>query len=153
MVSLSVIDLFVCVEVLPPSQPNRVMSSAVSLPNHNFIGQAESFKRLTSIVHILSPETDNCPSWISGRERMTVENSPRKNVADPAGVEPATSWSPVGRASKWATVAGLSVTELFIENVYWITDLRRVDSSARFLWTCLIQVPQCLVRFYYYYIL
>ena len=29
---------------------------------------------LTSIVHILSPETDNCPSWISGRERMTVEN-------------------------------------------------------------------------------
>ena len=26
-----------------------------------------------SIVHILSPETDNCPSWISGRERMTVE--------------------------------------------------------------------------------
>ena len=30
--------------------------------------------RFTSIVHILSPETDNCPSWISGRERMTVEN-------------------------------------------------------------------------------
>ena len=30
--------------------------------------------RLTSIVHILSPETDNCPSWTSGRERMTVEN-------------------------------------------------------------------------------
>ena len=31
-------------------------------------------KRLTSIVYIFSPETDNCPSWISGRERMTVEN-------------------------------------------------------------------------------
>ena len=30
----------VCVEVLPPSQPNEVMSSAVSLPNHTFIGQA-----------------------------------------------------------------------------------------------------------------
>ena len=27
-------------------------------------------------MHILSPETDNCPSWISGRERMTVENIP-----------------------------------------------------------------------------
>ena len=26
--------LFVCVEVLQPSQPNWVMSSAVSLPNH-----------------------------------------------------------------------------------------------------------------------
>ena len=34
------IDLFVCVEVLRPSQPNGVMSSAVSLPNHTFTGQA-----------------------------------------------------------------------------------------------------------------
>ena len=52
----------VCVEVLRPSQPNGVMSSAVSLPNNTFTGQAWSSKRLTSIVHILSPETDNCPS-------------------------------------------------------------------------------------------
>ena len=34
------ICLFVCVEVLRPSQPNGVMSSAVSLPNHTFTGQA-----------------------------------------------------------------------------------------------------------------
>ena len=33
-------DEFVCVEVLRPSQPNGVMSSAVSLPNHTFTGQA-----------------------------------------------------------------------------------------------------------------
>ena len=26
-------------------------------------------------MHILSPETDYCPSWISGREGMTAENS------------------------------------------------------------------------------
>ena len=32
--------IFVCVEVLRPSQPNGVMSSAVSLPNHTFTGQA-----------------------------------------------------------------------------------------------------------------
>ena len=32
--------LFVCVEVLWPSQPNGVMWSAVSLPNHTFTGQA-----------------------------------------------------------------------------------------------------------------
>ena len=32
--------LFVCVEVLQPSQPNGVMSSVVSLPNHTFTGQA-----------------------------------------------------------------------------------------------------------------
>ena len=31
---------FVCVEVLRPSLPNGVMSSAVSLPNHTFTGQA-----------------------------------------------------------------------------------------------------------------
>ena len=34
------LDLFVCVEVLRPSQPNGVMSSAVSLPYHTFTGQA-----------------------------------------------------------------------------------------------------------------
>ena len=32
--------LFVCVEVLRPSQPNGVMLSAVWLPNHTFTGQA-----------------------------------------------------------------------------------------------------------------
>ena len=32
--------LFVCAEVLWPSQPNGVMSSVVSLPNHTFTGQA-----------------------------------------------------------------------------------------------------------------
>ena len=32
--------LFVCVEVLGPSQPNGVMSSAVSLPNYTFTRQA-----------------------------------------------------------------------------------------------------------------
>ena len=36
-----------------------------------------SSKRLTNIVPILPPETDNCPSCISGRERMTVENISR----------------------------------------------------------------------------
>ena len=34
-----VICLFVCVEVLRPSQPNGVMSSAVSLPNHKLLGR------------------------------------------------------------------------------------------------------------------
>ena len=33
-------SLFVSVEVLRPSQPNGVMSSAVILPNHTFTGQA-----------------------------------------------------------------------------------------------------------------
>ena len=42
--------LFVCIEVLRPSQPNRVMSSAVSLPNLTFTGQA--FKPMLSIYSI-----------------------------------------------------------------------------------------------------
>ena len=46
------------------------MKSAVNLPNHTFTGQAWSSKRLTSIMHILTPETDNYPSWISGRETV-----------------------------------------------------------------------------------
>ena len=46
---LPTLSLFVCVEVLRPSQPSGVMSSAVSLPNHTFTGQASS-KRLTSIL-------------------------------------------------------------------------------------------------------
>ena len=32
--------MFVCGEVLRSSQPNGVMSSAVSLPSHTFTGQA-----------------------------------------------------------------------------------------------------------------
>ena len=36
MMMIMTMKLFVCVEVLQPSQPNGVMSSAVSLPNHTF---------------------------------------------------------------------------------------------------------------------
>ena len=35
-----IVSLFVCVEVLRPSQPNGIMSSAVSFPSHTFTGQA-----------------------------------------------------------------------------------------------------------------
>ena len=38
--ALDLVCLFVCVEVLRPSQPNWVMSSAVSLLNHTFTGHA-----------------------------------------------------------------------------------------------------------------
>ena len=68
--------LFVCLFVLRFYGPVNPMGScrvrSVYLTTR-LLGRLSS-KRLTSIVHILSPETDNCPSWISGRERMTVEN-------------------------------------------------------------------------------
>ena len=94
-----------------PFNPNGVMSSAVSLPNHMFTGQAKSSKQLTSIVHILSPETDNCPSWISGRERMTIENiswsiSTKECCWTRRGSNP---WPPGLQSdgvSNWATEAG-----------------------------------------------
>ena len=62
-------------------------------------------------MRILSPETDNCPSWISGRERMTVENiswsistkeccRPRRGLnLRPPGLQS-------DGASNWATEAG-----------------------------------------------
>ena len=65
-----------CAEVLRPSQPNGVMSSAVSLPSHTFSGQA--------VIHccahsFASPGTKNCPSIsyfliISTKERCRTRN-------------------------------------------------------------------------------
>ena len=80
------IYLFVCVEVLRPCQPNCVMSSSVSLPNHTFTGKAYSSKQLTSIVHILS--TTALIESAEGREwpyKIFHDQSPRKNVADFGG--------------------------------------------------------------------
>ena len=54
--------LFVCVEVLRPSNPMgscRAWSVYLSIL---LMGRLKSSKRLTGIVHVLSPETDNCPS-------------------------------------------------------------------------------------------
>ena len=68
-------------------------------------------------MHILSPETDNCPSWISGhsfarnwqlpflnqrkgdndRRKHFMINLHERMLPTSVGVEPATSWSPVGR--------------------------------------------------------
>ena len=107
-----------CVEVLQPSQPNGVMSSAVSLPYHTFTEQTWSSKRLTSIVHILSPETDNRPSGISRRERMTVENiSWSISTKECCWPQRGLNQRPLGLqwdgASNWATEAGHSFLIFF----------------------------------------
>ena len=55
----------VCVGVLWPSQPIRVIICMVSLPNHTFfLGRPSPLWDKPVLEHILSPETDNCPSWI-----------------------------------------------------------------------------------------
>ena len=62
-------------------------------------------------MHILSPETDNCPSWISGRERMTVENilwslSTKDCCRPRRGLNPRPPGLQSDGASNWATEAG-----------------------------------------------
>ena len=62
-------------------------------------------------MHILSPETDNCPSWISGRERMTVENiswstSAKECCLPRRGLNPRPPGLQSDSASNWATEAG-----------------------------------------------
>ena len=66
-------DLF-CVGLLRPSQFIRIMQSAVSLPNHLFFWAGLVLSSVDHYLCILLPETDNCPSLTSSRERMTVEN-------------------------------------------------------------------------------
>ena len=68
---------------------------------------------LTSILHILSPETDNCRSWISGRERMTVENiswsiSMKECCRPRRGLNPRPPGLQSDSASNWATEAGIT---------------------------------------------
>ena len=64
------------------------VSSAVSLPNHTFTRQAKSSKRLTSIVYILLPETDNCPSWISDRRKHFMINLHERMLPTRRGSNP-----------------------------------------------------------------
>ena len=50
--------LYVCVEILWPSQPIRVMLSVVRLPNHTFPGQALSSKQLNKLVLVCIPSPE-----------------------------------------------------------------------------------------------
>ena len=75
------------------------------------LGRLSPLSGLTSIVHILSPETDYCPSWISGRERMTVENiswsiSTKECCRPRQGLNPRPPGPQSDGASNWATKAG-----------------------------------------------
>ena len=68
-------------------------------------------------MHILSPETDNCPSWISGRERMTVENiswsiSTKECCRPRRGLNPRPLGLQSDGASNWATEAGQSTVTI-----------------------------------------
>ena len=61
------------IEGLWPSQSIRVISSWSDYLATLFLGRL-SLLVGNQYLCILSPETDNCPSWISRREIMTLEN-------------------------------------------------------------------------------
>ena len=81
-------------------------SSAVSLPNHTFIGRAvnqycaHSFARSWQLPFLNQRKGEN------GRRKYFMIKVHEWMLPTRRGVEPAISWSPVGRASNWATKAG-----------------------------------------------
>ena len=75
-------------------------------------------------MHILSSETDNCPSWISGRERMTVENiswsvSTKECCRPRRGLNPRPPGLQSDGAFNWATEGGL--------HFRWVTQYKHVE--------------------------
>ena len=75
--------VFVCLFVLRFYGPVNPMGSCQARSVYLttlLLGRLSPLKWLTSIMHILSPENDNCPSWIRGRDRMTVENISWSNL-------------------------------------------------------------------------
>ena len=100
-------------EVLQPSQHIRIMSNQSVYLTTLFSGLASSLSGLPVSVSILLPETDNCPSWLSWRERMTVKNiswsiSMTKCCLTQKG---SNSWPPdhIRCASDWAAKASMKM--------------------------------------------
>ena len=87
-------------------------------------------------MHILSPETDKCPSWICVRENMKVfhDQSSQKNVANPAGVEPTTSLSPVRHASNQGWLCQTYLYRMLICKLIILSGMDTLSGEAT-LWT------------------
>ena len=83
-------------------------------------------------MHILSPETDNCPSWISGRERMTVENIfhnlHERMLPTSAGLNPHPPGLQSDGASNWATEDG---ERKGVEDLVEIAEMKERDRGVR----------------------
>ena len=77
---------------------------------------------------MLSPETDNCPSWINGWERMTVENiswsiSTKKCCRLRRGLNPRPPGLQSDGASNWATEAAIAFWIIWHVLHCWIYQL------------------------------
>ena len=66
------------------------------------------------------------------------------HVAVPAGVEPATSWSSVGRASKWAIEAGYRFETITFPSLYqWPSRQSHLSYQALCRWLYSLQNMEC----------
>ena len=87
------------VELLWPSQPIRVMSTTVSLPNHTFPGHAYSSKWLTSTcAHSFTRNWQlpflNQQKGQNGHRKYFIVYLHNRKLPDSAGKEPVSFWSP-----------------------------------------------------------
>ena len=104
-------------------------------------------------MHIFSPETDNCPSWISGRERMTVENiswsiSTKECCRPRRGLNPRPPGLQSDGASNWATEDFLKDVERRVgyHNIIWTAPCENLSSGickqrrarSDYIYTCLL---------------
>ena len=112
-------------------------------------------------MHILSPETDNCPSWISGRERITVENiswsistkeccRPRRELnRRPPGLLVSSQMSHPTEPPRPAHFNVRSVWLVFIVTIFIAISILNAnsedpdDSAFRYIWSFVYTVCQC----------
>ena len=105
MSSLPHMDKLLRMEFNGPVNTIKVMSSQSVYLTSLFQSRLSPIGNQPVLMHILLPETNkNCPSWISRREWMTIENISTSmstklpnqttgiNVANLTGVKPTTSW-------------------------------------------------------------
>ena len=74
VVKVKLCSLVLFVFVLRFYSPVNLLESCWA---HFFLGKLSPLSVKPVLVHILLPATDNWPSWIRGKERMTVENISR----------------------------------------------------------------------------
>ena len=101
-------------------------------------------------MHILSPETDNCPSWISGRGGMTVENiswsiSTKECCRPRRGSNPRPPGLQSDGASNWATEAGpLSDNKIQHEIHVYSDNTSNMNHIMRKRLSCQIYLSVCM---------
>ena len=96
------INWLVGLEFNGPLNTIRVISSWSVYLTTLFLGRCSPLSSKTVLVHIVLRDTNNCPSWISKRERMTRKyfmiNLHKRMLPSQAVIKPMTSWSPVRHA-------------------------------------------------------